>query len=73
MATTSKKQEPVLVQINDEVIELKGAELDLWIEESNKYQLEAQTRQNEIENLIQSRISAYKKLGLTQEEINAIL
>ena len=65
--------EKIMMQIDDKIIELKGAEKeafiaqresDLLIEEQRKAQQEAQK---------QIKISAYAKLGLTEEEINAIL
>jgi hypothetical protein len=73
MATTSKTNEPVLVQINNEVIELKGAELKAWEDERKQYQAQTQMRLDEEEAQKQVRLSAYTKLGLSKEEINAIL
>ena len=73
MATASKTTEPVLVQINDEVIELKGVELKAWEDERKQYQAQTQIRLDEEETQKQLKISAYTKLGLTQKEIDAIL
>ena len=73
MATANKATEPVLVQINDEVIELKGADLKSWQDELAQFRLEADKRKVEKETQKALKVSAYTKLNLTQEEINAIL
>jgi hypothetical protein len=62
--------EKIIIQIGDEVIELKGAEKEAFIDDRNKTNAEIlakETAQNEL------KLSAYTKLGLTEEEINAIL
>jgi Holliday junction resolvasome RuvABC DNA-binding subunit len=71
MAKTNSEQ--ILIQVNDEVIELTGLDKHNFIaeREANKevtalVEAEAQTKK-------QARLSALQKLGLTEEEINAIL
>ena len=72
MATTLKS-ETIKIQIGDEVFELKGAEKQAFIEQREKDNEQSNslivklTAQNELKK------SAYTKLGLTEEEINAIL
>jgi hypothetical protein len=73
MATANKTTEPVLVQVNDEVIELKGADLKSWEEERTQFRLKADQRKTEEETKRALKVSAYTKLGLTEEEINSIL
>jgi hypothetical protein len=73
MATTNK----VFVQINDEVIELKGNELSNWEDERKQYLVESQLLEAEYKAKQDARDSAIKKLGeiagLTKDELNAIL
>ena len=69
----AKKDEKVFVQIADEKIELTGSELEAFEADRKQIQdnlvklIEAQEAQKEL------KISAYKKLGLTDEEIAAII
>lgn len=67
------KEEQIFISIGDEVIELTGAdkqEFENMRAEmkaiSNAQKAEAEARQS-------ARLSALQKLGLTDEEINAIL
>ena len=73
MATTNK----VFVQINDEIIELKGNELVDWENERKQYIAELALLETEYKAKQKAREDAIKKLaevaGLTEEEINAIL
>jgi hypothetical protein len=69
MATTSK----VFVQIGDEVIELKGDEKTQFLADQAKLEENSAILDNQIKAQKQLKISAYTKLGLTEEEINAIL
>lgn len=71
MATTSKTK--ITINLNGEEIELKGAELDAFLEQRIKDQAEANALLIEKEAQKQLKISAYRKLGLTDEEINAII
>jgi len=66
-------KEKVFIQIDNDIIELKGEELNAFLidQKEMQAQLDAQlTEQNAQREL---KISAYTKLGLTEEEINAIL
>ncbi|MFZ9354396.1 MAG: hypothetical protein ACO25L_06240 [Candidatus Nanopelagicales bacterium] len=66
-------KEKITIQIDDQIIELKGTELDAFLEQRAKDQAEEQKRQEELQAQKELKISAYKKLGLTDEEINAII
>ena len=66
-------KEKIIIQINDEVIELKGAELDAFLDERKKQQNELAQKEADLIAQKEAKISAYTKLGLTEEEINAIL
>ena len=66
-------KEKITIQIGDEVFELKGAELDAFLEQRAKDQAEAEALKAEQKAQKELKISAYKKLGLTDEEINAII
>jgi hypothetical protein len=71
------KSETIKIQIDDEVIELTGADKEAFLEQRAKDQAEAQLLEAEYKAKQDSRESAIKKLaeiaGLTKEEINAIL
>ena len=69
----SKKQEIIFIQIGDERKELKGAELEAFNEQRAKDQAEEKSRIQAQEAQKELKISAYKKLGLTDEEIAAII
>ena len=69
----AKKEEAIFVGIDDQVIELTGADKEAFIVERDKEFAKAKTRQTELEAQKALKVSAYKKLGLTEEEINAIL
>lgn len=73
MVTTNKKQETIYIGIDDQVIELTGADKEAFIAQRTKDQAEAEARQTEVQAQKELKISAYTKLGLTEEEINAIL
>ena len=66
-------KEKIFVQVNDEVIELKGKELEDFLADQKQMQAEFDAQNALIEEQKQLKISAYTKLGLTEEEINAIL
>jgi hypothetical protein len=69
MATVNK----ILVGNDDKVVELIGKDKELFLQQRAKDQLESEARK-EIEDAQRAlKISAYAKLGLTEEEINAIL
>ena len=67
----------LLIQIDDEVIELKGLEKDSYIKQLEKDQAEIALLEAEYKAKQDSRKSAIKKLaeiaGLTKDELNAIL
>jgi hypothetical protein len=65
--------EKIMISINDQVIELKGADKEAFIadrEATAQAQLLIETEKQANREL---KKSAYTKLGLTEEEINAIL
>jgi hypothetical protein len=66
-------KEKITIQINNEVVELKGAELEAFLEDRKKTLEEQELRKQEQEAQKELKISAYKKLGLTDEEIAAII
>jgi len=69
--------EKIIVGIDDQTIELKGAEKEEFLERRAKDQAESALLEAEYKAKQDSRESAIKKLaeiaGLTKEEINAIL
>jgi hypothetical protein len=65
--------EKIIVGIDDKVIELKGADKEAFIAQREADKLVEEQRKAEQQALKQTKISAYTKLGLTEEEINAIL
>jgi hypothetical protein len=67
------KTEKILIGIDDQVFELTGADKDAFIAQRAEMQKEEETRQLETETQKGLKKSAYVKLGLTEEEINAIL
>ena len=70
-------KEKITIQIDNEIIELKGAELDAFLEQRAKDQAEASLIEAEQTKKKEARENAIKKLaeiaGLTDEEINAII
>lgn len=66
-------KEKVFVQIGDEVIELTGADKDAFVKQQTADQAEYDLRQADLKARQEARLSALQKLGLTEEEINAIL
>jgi hypothetical protein len=72
-----KMANKLLIQIDDEVIELKGLEKDSYIKQLEKDQAEIALLEAEYKAKQDSRESAIKKLaeiaGLTKDELNAIL
>jgi len=74
MATANKKQEEqIFVQIDTERIELTGADKEAFLEQRALDQAEAKARKAAAEAQLELKKSAYTKLGLSEEEINAIL
>ena len=66
-------KEKITVQIDDEVIELKGEALEAFLADRAKTQSEQLRIESEMQAQKELKITAYTKLGLTEEEINAIL
>jgi hypothetical protein len=71
MATISKDK--IIIQIGNDIIELTGADKEAFLEQRVKDQAEAKARQVEQDARQAARLSALQKIGLTEEEINAIL
>lgn len=67
------KEEQIFVQIDNDVIELTGADKQAFLEEKAQLQTDLIAINAEIETRKQARLSALQKLGLTQQEIDAIL
>lgn len=77
MIMAKSKEEQVFIQINDERIELTGADKEAFLAD-RKAQIDAQTlRDSEYKAKQDARESAIKKLadiaGLTKEELASIL
>ena len=73
MATTNK----IIIGIDDQVVELTGADKEAFIAQREADQAEALLLETEYKAKQEARDSAIKKLGeiagLTKEELNAIL
>jgi beta-lactamase class D len=65
--------EKIVIQIGDEIKELKGAEKDAYIKQRELDNTEIETLKTQEQTQEALKISAYTKLGLTKEEIKAIL
>lgn len=76
MATTSKS-EKIIIGIDDQIIELTGADKEAFIAQREADNAQRALLEAEYEAKKQKRIDAINKLatvaGLTEEEINAIL
>ena len=72
MATTSKS-EKIFIGIDDQIIELTGSDKEAFIAQREADQAEIDARIKLQEEQKALKVSAYTKLGLTEEEINAIL
>jgi hypothetical protein len=70
---TARKEEQIFIGVDDQVIELKGADKEAFIvqREANQAQFEALITQRQTQEELKK--SAYTKLGLTEEEIEAII
>lgn len=69
----AKKEEQIFIGIDDQVIELTGADKEAFLEQRAKDQAEFEAFKEQQEAQKALKVSAYKKLGLTEAEINAIL
>lgn len=65
--------EKIIIQIGNEVLELKGSAKEAFLEQRAKDQADLEIRLTEEKTRQIARFSALQKLGLTEEEINAIL
>ena len=65
--------EKIFIQIDDEVIELKGADKEAFLEKRAEQQAQEEALKAEQQAQKQLKKDAYTKLGLTEKEINAIL
>ena len=69
--------EKIVIGIDDQVIELKGADKEAFLADREATNVQFELREAEYEAKKQLRIDAITKLGaasgLTEEEINAIL
>lgn len=77
MATTSKKEEQIFIQIDNERIELTGTDKEAFIADRNTRTQETLLLETEYKAKQDARESAIKKLadiaGLTKEELASIL
>lgn len=67
------KSEIIKIQDGENVIELKGLDKENFINQREKDLLELEKQLQKEKEAKEFKISAYKKLGLTDEEINAII
>jgi hypothetical protein len=67
------KEETIKIQIGEEVIELTGADKEAFIADREATKIEFDNQKTEAHIQKALKVSAYTKLGLTEEEINAIL
>ena len=67
------KSETIKVQDGDKVTELTGKALEAFLADRAETQLTEKARLKIEQDAKAIKISAYTKLGLTEEEINAIL
>ena len=70
---TMAKTETIKIQDGEQTIELTGADKEAFIAQRALDNAEAEIRHAEINAQKELKVSAYTKLGLTEEEINAIL
>ena len=70
---TAMPTNKIFKQIGDEVTELKGKELEEFLQYRADVEIITQAETKALKELKNNKISAYTKLGLTEEEINAIL
>jgi hypothetical protein len=63
----------VFKQIGNEIIELTGKELEEFLQYRADVAILAEAEIRASEELKNNKISAYTKLGLTEEEINSII
>jgi len=67
------KEEQIFIGVDDKVIELTGADKETFIAERDALAADFANQKAEQKARKAARLSALQKLGLTEEEINAIL
>jgi hypothetical protein len=67
------KEEQIFVQIGEERLELIGADKEAFLNDRTAAQAEHEIQLKAQAELNKLKISAYTKLGLTEQEIKAIL
>jgi hypothetical protein len=71
--TTKSKEEQIFIGVNDERIELTGKDKEVFIAQRDADLAEQALKEKILQEQTLLKISAYTKLGLTEDEINAIL
>ncbi len=66
-------KDKIFIQDNNQVIELTGKDKETFIAQREVQELEMAERFAKQDEQKALKLSAYTKLGLTEEEINAIL
>ena len=67
------KEEQIFIGVGEERIELTGFELEAFEADRKQIRDKYAEHQKQMEMQKSVKVSAYTKLGLTEEEINAIL
>jgi len=67
------KSDTIKIQKGQEIIELTGADKEAFIADRAETQKQMDLAELERKSHLELKVSAYKKLGLTTEEIGAIL
>ena len=70
---SKSKEEQIFIGNGIDRIELTGADKETFLEQRDKDQAEIEAQKAQQEAQKELKISAYKKLGLTDEEIAAII
>jgi hypothetical protein len=73
MKMAKSKEEQIFVGIDNQVIELTGVDKEAFLAQREADNAKAQINEQKREEQKALKISAYTKLNLTEEEINAIL
>jgi hypothetical protein len=73
MTMAKKSEETIIVYEDNEARELTGAEKEAFLADRAQIQTEIAAAEAQAQARKEARLSALQKLGLTEEEINAIL
>lgn len=65
--------EQIFIQIDNEVIELEGAELKAFLEQRAKDQAAEAARQAEFDAKAAQKAAILERLGLTEDELKVVL